>query len=448
MFNYWGISLILVLRNKIDKKNPSMKLQIKSETINPFAGISFVNEEFKKTGMTQLIDSELGARVKIVGFSYSDILKNFNNVFLSGGDCAEDIQTHLKSHLKSIPNNDVPSADTILRGIKELSSENTQLISKSGITYNFNINTKLNALNIKSLILTGQLQKGNSYDFDYDNQVIATEKYDTKTTYKQVKGYFPGVATIGNKIVYIENRDGNANVKFEQAATLKRAYQLLNENQIKINRSRMDAGSYCKDVVYVVDENSELFYIRANKSVELSRKITEIANWETVEINYKTYEVASIIFTQFFEERNFRLVIMREKSKSNQVDLFTGDTFSYRSILTNDWESSEKEVIEYYNQRGYSEKLFDIMNNDFGWKQLPFSFMNENTAYLIITAMFKNFYNYFTTIASTVFKDIKPTTRLKGFIFRFIAVAGKWIYTGRQWVLKLYTNRPYEKLTI
>ena len=211
-----------------------MKLQIKSETINPFAGISFVNEEFKKTGMTQLIDSELGARVKIVGFSYSDILKNFNNVFLSGGDCAEDIQTHLKSHLKSIPNNDVPSADTILRGIKELSSENTQLISKSGITYNFNINTKLNALNIKSLILTGQLQKGNSYDFDYDNQVIATEKYDTKTTYKQVKGYFPGVATIGNKIVYIENRDGNANVKFEQAATLKRAYQLLNENQIKI----------------------------------------------------------------------------------------------------------------------------------------------------------------------------------------------------------------------
>jgi len=26
-------------------------------------------------------------------------------------------------------------------------------------------------------------------------------------------GYFPGVATIGNTIVYVENRDGNANVK-------------------------------------------------------------------------------------------------------------------------------------------------------------------------------------------------------------------------------------------
>jgi len=71
--------------------------------------------------------------------------------------------------------------------------------------------------------------------------------------------------------------------------------------------------------------------------------------------------------------------------------MFTGDTFTYRSILTNDWQSSEKEVIEYYNQRGASEKLFDVMNNDFGWNHLPFSFMNENTAYLIIMQLSKNF---------------------------------------------------------
>ena len=57
-------------------------------------------------------------------------------------------------------------------------------------------------------------------------------------------GYFPGVATIGNKIAYIENRDGNANVKTAQPETLKRAYQLLEQNGIYIHRSRMDAGSY------------------------------------------------------------------------------------------------------------------------------------------------------------------------------------------------------------
>ncbi len=153
---------------------------------------------------------------------------------------------------------------------------------------------KLNSLNIKSLLLTGQLQEDTYYDFDYDNQIIATEKYDTKLTYKQTKEYCPGVATIGNKIVYIENRDGNANVKFEQASTLSRAYNLINGSGIKINRSRMDAGSYAKEIIEVVSENSKLFYIRANKCEELSMQISNIQKWETVEINDKNYEVASI----------------------------------------------------------------------------------------------------------------------------------------------------------
>jgi hypothetical protein len=423
-----------------------MKVQKISTNVSPFSGISFVNGAFDKIGMSQLIDNELGARVKTVGFSYSDIIKNLCNVFYCGGDCAEDIQTHLGKHLKSIPDNHVPSADTILRGVKEIATDNSTFISKQGNTYDFNINTKLNKLNIKSLILTKQLKKGTYYDFDYDNQIIATEKYDTKRTYKHTKGYFPGVATIGNKIVYIENRDGNANVKFEQASTLLRAYNLLKKNGIKINRSRMDAGSYSKEVINVVASNSNLFYIRANKSAELYRQITEIDKWETIEINYKIYEVASILFTQFCEEENYRLVIMREKSDDNQIDMFTGDTFIYRSILTNDWQGTEKEVIEYYNQRGSSEKLFDVMNNDFGWKHLPCSFMNENTVFLIIMAIAKNFYNYFVEKVAGVFEDIMPTTRLKRFIFRFISVSGKWVYTGRQWVLKLFTDRPYELL--
>ena len=425
-----------------------MKVQKISTNVSPFAGISFVNNSFNETGISQLIDKELGARVKTVGFSYSDIIKNQFNIFYSGGDCAEDIQTHLGKHLKSIPGNHVPSADTILRGIKELSTQNTSFTSNQGKTYDFNINKQLNTLNIKSLLLTKQLKKDSYYDFDYDNQIIATEKYDAKHTYKHTKGYVPGVATIGNKIVYIENRDGNANVKLEQASTLSRAYNLLKENGIKINRSRMDAGSYSKDIINEVASNSKLFYIRANKCAELFRQIIEIEKWETVEINYKIYEVASISFTQFCEEENYRLVIMREKSDDNQIDMFTGDTYIYRSILTNDWQSTEKEVIEYYNQRGGSEKLFDIMNNDFGWKHLPCSFMNENTVYLIIMAMAKNFYNYFVVKVSNVFENINPTTRLKRFIFRFISVAGKWVYTGRQWVLKLYTNKPYEALAI
>ena len=96
--------------------------------------------------MSYLIDNELWSRVKTVEFTYSDIIKNLVNAFYSGGDCAEDTQTHFGEHLKSIPGNSVPSADTILRGVKELAVPNTAYTSKQGKSYNFNVNTNLNRL--------------------------------------------------------------------------------------------------------------------------------------------------------------------------------------------------------------------------------------------------------------------------------------------------------------
>jgi hypothetical protein len=257
-------------------------------------------------------------------------------------------------------------------------------------------------------------------------------------------GDFPGIATIGNKIVYIENREGNANVKTEQSETLKRAYQLLTQNKIHVNRSRMDAGSYSEEIIKVVDTYSQLFYIRANKSESLTEEIRQIANWQRVEINFKEYQVASIPFTNFLAERNYRLVIMREKTTDRQLDLFEGEKFNYRCILTNDHENTEKNIIEYYNGRGASEKTFDIQNNDFGWNHLPTSDMAANTTYLIITAMLKNFYNYLAGKVSKVFSDILPTSRLKRFIFRFISVPGRYVFRGKQWILQLYTDAPYD----
>src|SRR5699024_1637961 len=119
-----------------------VKVQNYKKSVSPFSGISFANASFNKIGLSKLIDSELGKRVKYAGYSYSDIIRNLSNVFLSGGDVIEDISSHLGTHLKQIPNNNVPSPDTIQRGLKELSTENTVYQSESGVCYNFNINKK------------------------------------------------------------------------------------------------------------------------------------------------------------------------------------------------------------------------------------------------------------------------------------------------------------------
>jgi hypothetical protein len=76
--------------------------------------------------------------------------------------------------------------------------------------------------------------------FDYDNQFIPAEKYDDAVSYKKAFCYFLGIAQIGGLPFFVENRGGNANVKYLQAETIEKVYQALEENDVKIEQSCMD----------------------------------------------------------------------------------------------------------------------------------------------------------------------------------------------------------------
>ena len=164
-----------------------MKVTKSAEKITPFGGFNFVFKTFLDSGLSDLIDKRLGMRVKNFGFSYSDIFLNHLAVFFNGGDCTEDANDHLRELLQNVRGMRVCSADTILRGIKELATDTLYFENPdSGVGHEFNLNPKLNDLMVKALIQTGQLKKGKLYDLDYDNQVQPTEKYDALKTYKMV----------------------------------------------------------------------------------------------------------------------------------------------------------------------------------------------------------------------------------------------------------------------
>jgi hypothetical protein len=333
-----------------------------------------------------------------------------------------------------------------LRLQKELALDKEIHISKSKTVNEFSKHGTLNELNLDMLVNSKTLKSNEFYDFDFDNQFIACEKYDSKKGYKMKDGYFPGVASIGKFIVYLENRNGNSNVKFKQEETLQSAYALLKSKNIFIDRSRMDCGSFTKEVVKTAVSNSKRVYIRAQRCDELYRQLQEVKQWETVRIGLFDVEVCSIEYAPFGEEQKYRYVVSREKNSTGQIDVFSNDNFTYRAILTTDKDSSNQEVVEYYNQRGAGEKIFDEMNNDFGWKNLPFSFLQENTVYLLLMAMCRNFYLIILEQISQKVPFVKSNFRLKKFIFRFVVVPFKWIRRGGQKILKLFTEKPYHLL--
>ena len=71
--------------------------------------------------------------------------------------------------------------------------------------------------------------------------------------------------------------------------------------------------------------------------------------------------------------------------------------------------------------------------------------MNENTVFMPITAMLKNFFLYLTQTLSGSVKAIRKTSRLKKVLLHFICVPAKWVRSGRRNILKLYTERRYYK---
>ena len=123
----------------------------------------------------------------------------------------------------------------------------------------------MNYLLIKILLAIGQSKSGQEYDFEFDHQLIETEKNDAKPNYKKFLGYSPGVAVINDMIVGIENRDGNTNVLFNQKDTLEIIFKRLEASEVYISRARMDWGSCSEEIVDMVEAHCRHFYIRANR---------------------------------------------------------------------------------------------------------------------------------------------------------------------------------------
>jgi len=59
----------------------------------------------------------------------------------------------------------------------------------------------------------------------------------------------------------------------------------LKAQQIKIHRYWADGASYQLKVIQLVEKQARYFYIRAAKSITISKLIAQITDWEEVDLN-------------------------------------------------------------------------------------------------------------------------------------------------------------------
>lgn len=424
-----------------------MKVQQSTQLINPFGGIQFVLKQIKEQGIDTFIDEQLGSRGVEKEYSISDGLLGIHYSHLCGGSCIEDINT-LNEHIGYHPGLSLPSADTSLRVMKELKTDNI-IVNNEDVTHTFNHHEKLNDLLQKLAIKTKTIVADAKNILDFDNVILENEKCDAARTYKKTTGYQPALASIGRQVVFIEGRGGNTPAFYKMDETLAACFQTLKNNGIHIEHFRSDSAAYQQSVVEVAEKNCTHFYIRIDNSQNLRDAIIDIpeTDWKEITINHKRVQVADTPFQPFGEKKTYRAVVQRRKRKDGQYDIFTQTPYTYYAIMTNNEkpEASPHWVTGFYNGRGDSERNFDILNNDFNCNRLPFSFLDANMVYVFAAAIS---FTLFEWIKQVFFcKGVIENTamRCKKFLFDFMILPAKWIKTGRQWVYKIFTTRTCYK---
>lgn len=423
---------------------------LKSEKVSPFGGLNFVLEEFDKLNLATDLASFLPPLAIQSQYNWRDILYSFWSIFFCGGDCIEDLSEHFPSRF-SHPKLKIPSPDTVLKRFVELSQSKEVIKTPRGVsTHELSFHSVLNELNISILKRLDILPK-QDLTLDFDNTPIYTKKKDARMSYKKQACYNPGVGLVDGNIVFVENRNGNTDGQVLQENTLTKAFQLLSQEGIKISRFRADSAFYKFETLRVINKYVDKVYIRPRMSDPVARAINNINQWTPFKRDAHEPEfLGETLFTPFIRaiERidyddvlpEYRLIVIKQKRHDGQINIFTNEAFEYWCILTSDFDMSAEEIVKFYAQRGAAEREFDVLKNDFAWNNLPFSKLEQNTVFLIFTAICKNIYTYLIRLFSSKLKSLKPTFRIKKFIFRFITIPAKWVYKARTWQLRTYID--------
>jgi len=407
-----------------------------------------VIDELDRQGIGPLLSGTLPQLPSQSRYDWRDILYSFWAVYFCGGDCAEDLSGNFRHGLTGIPGLNIPSPDRVLGRMQELSSRKLLCKAQRGNSiHEISCNDALNLLNLR--LLKRLNPSGLDTDvLDYDNTVLFTRKADARMTYLKNTGYCPGVGIMGQHVVYVENRNGNSDAQTLQQDTLQRMFSTLRTAGIRPKVFRADSASYQFETMTVIDHHVDRLFVRARMSQSTAKAIAVITDWEEVNIGGETMLRGETMFTPFSEAagragkqhllREYRLIVTKTPRADGQINVFTGEACNYSPLVTSDMDMERDQVVFFYNARGATEREFDVLKNDFGWNHMPFSKLNSNTVFLLLTAMCRNIYAHIIRCFSKKFNGLRPNFRIKKFIFRFICIPAKWVRHARGYRLRLY----------
>ena len=406
--------------------------------INSLGGSDILIDVLNKRGIINYINSKLGKRSPRAEYSYGDAILTWFIAQCRGARRCEEVynaQIDLKQHPRFKKG---MSPDALLYIFKQLAVSNVYYpktniseklkhqieLGKGFDTHETNTNPLFNELLIDVAIKLGRLEKGIEYILDFDTTDIENKISHSRKWYKGMgrRAYSPALAMINKIPVYLQNRNGDSNADFNLTQTINDALILLRKKGIIIKTVRVDAAGYNKDFTDHMDFIG-LKYVTRAESKAVNKEKNFIKNWSPIRIKNTNCEIGDTIY--HFGGIETRIIVKKVfKPKTQKRE----EEIEYWGVITNDFNSSNEEIIKSYAKRGDSENLFRELKErqGFGWDILPMRKFENNTVYLYITALNYILFRFITKLFSSKLKYVRGNMKLKTFKDKFMPKGTYW----------------------
>lgn len=403
---------------------------------------------------------------------------NFDNINFNGGNLSSDgghilisqflKQMGLKSLLKSIPfcdsrrfpvySNVSILIQLIIRCILGYNSQSDQKIlendpllshqssicSQSTVSRFFDrvSNITNNVFHQIIMKLAAQFIDSNVENpiLDADSTLITTNGKQQASAYihhYQDIGYHPLVINEYHSklLLFSSLRTGSAYSSNGIVEALKQILSLLKNNK-KI-RFRGDSAFYRKDLFEFLEKNKIKYYIRIKGFKKYTRESLE--DMVMKDIDWNQFNHSNPYYGELKQNDGRRIIYKTFYTVENGMKSLIPVVYC---IITNDYEISPKEAMDFYEARGNSENFTKELKDDFDAGTLSHKEFEKNEMEFLISSLSYNLYHIYQN--QILEKDDKKI-RMNTYRIRYQKIAVKVVQHARQITLSYSSVYKYQK---
>jgi hypothetical protein len=430
-----------------------------------FAGIVPVRNLIERLDIATVLDSNISVLKRHKPYFESDHILNFVYNFLTGGEVINDIERLQQAEgiLRILGTESIPdpttAGDFLVRfGEKDIEAFQDSLdhIQDSAFSLLDRKRKQLATIEHDSSIHEVYGKKKEGADYAYENTYSYNVQYVT-------------LAETGD-VLHQELREGNCYSSYGFSKILPGILDRVGKH-FKHLRYRADSASYDKTIVNSCDERGVGFYISADQTKPLMRKIIGIEEeaWKRFRnmnlrstkskapvkkrkkrTNHKKRvqdrrkpnrerrgetRIASLFYQPVGWQKPYRFVVTRTEVLDKHGQLYLEDglcKYIYHIIVTNNFDASDTKVMHIAQGRANQENLIKDFKYGLGLAHVPTGFFLANQIYFKIAALAWNIKTWMLNLLSLADGAV---LRFKRFLYLWINHACTVSKTGRSTVI-------------